>query len=77
VKLSSNPKVVSGYKKQLEAYKRAEQTMRAIYLVIDVGGMGKRDKLLTMERNEARARKDPISDLEFIDGIVKPSASKL
>jgi hypothetical protein len=77
VKLSSNPKVVPGYKKQLEAYKRAEQTMRAIYLVIDVGGMGKKEKLLAMERNEARARREPLSDLEFIDGIVKPSASKL
>lgn len=76
VKLSTNSRIVSGYKSQLEIYKRAEQTMRAIYLVIDVGRLGTKHDLLIKERNDAYAKKAPLSDLEFIDGVVKPTASK-
>ena len=76
VKLSTNPKVVLGYRAQLEAYKKAEETTRAIYLVIDVGKMGSKHKRLLNERNAASANRQPLSDLEFVDGKIKPSASK-
>jgi hypothetical protein len=76
VKLSTNSKLVSGYRTQLETYKRAERTTRAIYLVIDVGGMGAKQKRLEAERNAARSHRAPLSDLVFVDGIVKPPASK-
>ncbi len=76
VKLSTSSKLVSGYKSQLETYKKAEQTMRAIYLVIDVGGMGKKQQRLVQAQNAARAQRSPLSDLEFVDGVIKPTASK-
>jgi hypothetical protein len=76
VKLSTNSKLISGYRTQLEAYKTAERTARAIYLVIDVGAMGKKHERLVTERNAARARRAPLSDLEIVDGIIKPTASR-
>lgn len=76
VKLSSNHRLLSGFTTQLEVYKTAQETIRAIYLVIDVGEMGSRDEQLVAARNAAASRGDPVSDLEFVDGIVKPTASK-
>ena len=76
IKLSTNTRLVRGYSSQLETYKKAEQTTRAIYLVIDIGQMGEKDDALVKMRNEARERGEPLADLEFVDGIVKPSASR-
>ncbi|MDO8465003.1 MAG: hypothetical protein Q7S46_07100 [Gallionella sp.] len=76
IKLSTNPKTISGYQTQLEVYKAAEETMKAIYLVIDVGRMGRKDASLIKIRNEALKRREPLSDLEFVDGKVKATASK-
>lgn len=76
VKLSTNTKLVRGYEKQLEVYKQAQETLRAIYLVIDVGKMGTKDEQLIKTRNEATTRGDPLSDLEFVDGTLKPPASR-
>lgn len=76
IKLSTNSKTISGYQTQLEVYKTAEETMKAIYLVINVGGMGLKESRLMKMRNEASKRCEPLSDLEFIDGTIKPSASK-
>lgn len=76
VKLSTNSKVVSGYQNQLEVYKQAEQTMRALYLVINVGQMGKKRERLTQIRDAASRRGEPLSDLVFVDGRIKPPASK-
>lgn len=75
IKLSTNPKVVSGYTTQLEIYKTSQQTMRAIYLVIDVGSMGKKDEKIIEERNKASKQGSPLSDIEFVDGTLKKSAS--
>jgi hypothetical protein len=76
VKLSINPKTVPGYQKQLETYKVSQETMKAIYLVIDVGKIGRKQEQLVALRNAASARNDPLSELEFVDGLKKPSASK-
>ena len=77
VKLSTNTKLLPGYTRQLEAYKAAEQTMRAFYLVIDVGKMGnKLDRLIDI-RNKASLEGDPLSELECVNGKLKASASKL
>lgn len=75
-KLSSNRKLVHGYERQLESYRQAEQTTRAIYLVIDVGGMGKKDLALVELRNEQTRNGQPASELIFVSGFVPPSASK-
>jgi hypothetical protein len=74
-KLSSNHKLMRGFEHQLEAYRTSEETMRAVYLVIDVGGMGKKDKALIELRNEQIRRGESASDLIFVDGFVGPSAS--
>jgi hypothetical protein len=76
IKLSTNTKIKSGYSAQLEEYKIAQQTMKAIYLVIDVGKMGNKDKDLIKIRNDAAVKKDPLSELEFVDATPKISASK-
>jgi len=77
VKLSTNKKLVAGYEKQLETYREAEIPMHAVYLVIDVGQMGKKDKKLFEVRNKMRRQGHPISEIVFVDGNMKPSASKL
>jgi hypothetical protein len=76
VKLSANPNVVKGYISQLEVYKQSEETMKAFYLVIDVGGMGQKDEKLYVLRNRASSEGYPLSDIEFVDAKIKPSASK-
>jgi hypothetical protein len=76
VKLSTNQNVLSGYRTQLEVYKESQETTKAIYLVIDVGRMGRKDKDLMAIRNEAGKLGRPLSDLEFVDGTLKASASK-
>ena len=77
IKLSSNNKLVKGYTRQLEAYKRAEQTARAYYVVIDIGRMGKKDERLTQARNRAVSEGNSAPPIVWVDGKQKPSASKL
>jgi hypothetical protein len=77
IKLSDNPKVVGGYERQLETYKKAEHTMRATYVVIDVGKMGKKDKEILKLQGTHKKEGLPASEIVFIDGFVKASASKL
>jgi hypothetical protein len=76
IKLSTNSKLLDGYARQLETYKKSQETMRAYYVAIDVGRMAKKGQELTKLRNDASARGDPLSELIFVDGILKPSASK-
>lgn len=76
LKLSNHNKVVPGFTSQLEAYKASEETMRAVYLVLDVGKMGNKRKALLAVRNDAAKEGAPVSDLEFVDARRKPSASK-
>jgi hypothetical protein len=77
IKLSDNPKVVGGYERQLEVYKKAEHTMRATYVVIDVGKMGKKYKEILKLQEKHKKEGLPASEMVFIDGFVKASASKL
>lgn len=76
VKLSTNSSVVSGYNSQLELYKKSQETEWAVYLVIDVGSMGNKDQNLLIAKNEAVKRGDIVSEIKFVDGTIKPSASK-
>jgi hypothetical protein len=76
-KLSDNPKIVSGYEKQLEVYKTSERTTKGVYVVIDVGGIGKKDQTILKIKNERTAKGLPASEVVFVDGNAKASASKL
>jgi hypothetical protein len=75
VKLSKNPKLVHGYEVQLATYKRAEGTMRATYMVIDVGQMGSKDTRITAIRRKAIKKGEPVSEITFISGKRQKSAS--
>ena len=76
-KLSNNRKLLHGYQKQLEAYRTAEQTSHAFYVVLDVGAMGKKDVELVNMRNDQMRRGFVASELVFIDGFIPLSASHL
>jgi hypothetical protein len=77
IKLSTNGKVVKGYSRQLETYKTAEETLKGYYVVVDVGQMGEKGKNVLALKNEAAAKGETTSPVIFIDGIRRPSASKL
>ena len=77
IKLSSNTKLVKGYIRQLETYKTAEETKRGYYVVIDVGQIGKKGERLLKIKNSAIADGETASEIIFVDGSRKPSASKL
>lgn len=76
IKLSTNTKLVKGYSRQLEAYKSGEETSVGYYVVLDVGGMGKKGQAVMAERNRAISRHERVSPIIFIDGIRRISASK-
>ncbi len=77
VKLSRNPALLKGYTKQLQAYKAAEETMRAFYLVIDVGSKEGWEQKLVDAKNDAAVAGNPVSEVEFVDGSRRVSASRL
>lgn len=76
VKLSSNPSVVRGYTKQLEAYKAGALARDATYLVIDVGGMGRKWERLRQVQLSAEAAGENPSRLEYVDARRRKPASK-
>lgn len=76
IKLSSNPSLVAGFVNQLEVYKQAQETTKAFYLIVDVGRMGQKDKEVVAIRNKRIKDRLPVSDIEFVDGAIYPTASK-
>ncbi len=76
IKLSTNPNVVKGFTKQLQAYMAAEQTNRGHYVVIDVGQLGaKWDRLQDTVSKERGFR--ALKTIHLVDGTIRSSASKL
>ncbi|WP_196488931.1 hypothetical protein [Burkholderia cepacia] len=76
LKLSTNPQVVHGYRTQLEIYKNADATRYAIYVLVDVGSLGEKLQKLESLRNEAIQQGRIASDVVYIDGRKKLSASR-
>jgi hypothetical protein len=77
VKLSDNPKLLDGYNKQLEIYKDSEQTNKGIYVVVDIGFLGKKEQKLSKARNERLNEGLSASEIVIIDGSRRKSASKV
>jgi hypothetical protein len=77
IKLSTNGKLVRGYTHQLETYKTAEETLKGYYIVVDVGRMGKKAKRVIEAKNAAAGRAETTFPIIFINGLQRPSASKL
>jgi len=76
IKLSTNPDVKHGYEKQLEIYKKADDTDRAIFLLIDVGRMGRKHDEIIRLRAEFIEEHGRASEIIYVDGRQKLSASK-
>lgn len=74
VKLTSNSKLIQGFKKQLPIYQKAEGTPRGIYLVIDNGGGS--DSRMRNFRDAVLAAGKTAPKVMFIDGVRRISASK-
>lgn len=76
VKLSTNSKTVHGYEKQLEIYKKADDTDVGIFVLIDVGSLGKKYTTLQRIRNEFMDSNGVASDIWYVNGMQRDSASK-
>lgn len=72
----SKGSVVHGYTTQLEIYKKAAATRAGIYVVIDVGGMGRKLMKIQKSKADAEARGELASEIIVIDARHKKSASK-
>ncbi|MBK1891698.1 hypothetical protein Undi14_16835 [Undibacterium sp. 14-3-2] len=76
IKLSTNGTLVHGYEKQLEIYKKAEDTNSGVFLIIDVGGIGRKYDEVQKLRTDFIKQLGKASDIWFVDGNQKASASK-
>ncbi len=76
IKLSTNSNLVHGYEKQLEIYKKADDTDIGIFIIIDIGGIGKKLDDAQKIRDKFIEEHGKASDIWHIDGTQKASASK-
>ncbi|WP_312960028.1 hypothetical protein [Stutzerimonas nitrititolerans] len=76
IKLSTNTSLVRGYTSQLEIYKKAEDTVEGVYLIIDVGGIGNKYGDIQRLKREAIEQGAHTSAVYLVDGNRKESASK-
>lgn len=77
LKRSSNSKLVEAYTSQLDAYRAAEGTIRAHYLIVDIGGLTpEKIRGLSQARSEVIAAGLPASEFTIVDGHPQESASK-
>lgn len=72
----SSGTVKHGYEKQLEIYKDASQTNFGIFVVMDIGGLGRKLHQIQAIRRRRLDAGDYASDIVVIDALKKPSASK-
>jgi hypothetical protein len=77
IKLSTNARLIEGFANQITAYNSAERAIGSYYVVIDVGHMGNKDSNLTKLKNNWTSQDKPVPELCFIDGSIRPPASKL
>lgn len=76
IKLSWNRKLISGYEKQIEAYKQSEGTKSCFYVVIQVTKSSSSIKRLLKMRDVLLKQKEDCPEIIVIDGVIKPSASR-
>jgi len=72
----SKGNMVHGYKTQLEIYKKAAATRAGIFVVIDVGKMGRKLKVIEKAKAAAEACGELASEIVVIDAKRQASASK-
>lgn len=71
----SKGRVEHGYKTQLEIYKKAATTSQAIFVIMDIGGMGRKLRKIEKLKQDAEARGERTSEIVVIDARRKASAS--
>lgn len=76
IKLSNNSSLVHGYEKQLDIYKKADNTDKGVFLIVDVGSLGEKYDKVKEIRNKLISDNKSASEIFYIDGTVKESASK-
>ncbi len=76
IKLTSNPKVVHGFKVQIEEYAKAERTENKIFLIIDNGGPQTRIEEVMKLYEMLKKNKENVPEVIIIDAKPKESASK-
>lgn len=74
LKLSTGA-VVHGYKTQIKVYSTAAKAFDAIFLIVDVGKMGKKLDTIFDAKNAAAKLGEKTSDIVVVDASIKPSAS--
>lgn len=75
IKLSTNTKLIQGYKKQLPIYNKAERPFSSFYIVLDVGSLGDKLKQLNGLSEENKGQSLSAPTIVYIDGTPKRSAS--
>ena len=75
IKLSTNHSLVHGYEKQLEIYKGADDTNLGIFIIMDIGKLGKKFEKTIQARNKFLEVHKIASEIIIIDGNPKASAS--
>ena len=75
LKLSTGS-VVHGYKTQLEIYKKAAGTRAAVFVIMDIGKMGRKLRTIEKMKQVAEARGEQTSEIIVIDARRQQSASK-
>ena len=75
MKLSTGS-VVQGYKTQLEIYKKASDTRDAIFVIMDIGRMGRKLRTIEHLKQVAEARGERTSEIVVIEARRQISASK-
>lgn len=68
--------VVHGYQKQLEAYKSASKTHQAMLLLVQVGPLGAKLRIIQRLKAEAEKRGERTSAIAMVDARKQRSASK-
>jgi hypothetical protein len=76
VKLSTNSRLVHGYEKQLEIYKRADDTDEGVFLLVDVGRIGNKYAEVQRVHRECLEEHGKASEIRYVNGIQKASASQ-
>lgn len=74
IKLSSNPKYMHGYERQIEEYAKSENTENRIFVFVDVGNGVRKEKLIKKHKDRIAAGENP-PELFIIDSTEQKSAS--
>ena len=74
--LSSNPKLVHGFEKQVRAYERGESTDRSFYVIVRVTESESGIKAVRAAEEKAKRTRKRVPRVVVIDGRVRAAASK-